>query len=895
MPPGTKNNLKMREAKRVALDCFALGMTVAQTMERVGRAPATYLSWIRDDPSFLRNAREARERAKSPDLKQYDFIDFRKRFFGMETYPHQRRIVEAIEDAQEGAIIMILLPPEAGKGLALTTPIPTPEGWTTMGEIKVGDSVYSADGSITSVSAVSEIHNLPCYRLTFRGGESLVCDDEHLWEARSTKSWQRQRTLWDTRSLYQSYQGGAFKVRVPVPAPLEGEEMWLPIDPYLLGVWLGDGASDAAAFASADDEIIKAFSEQYGVRHVGGYCYSVRDGLRGQLRDLGVLGNKHIPPGYLRATIADRFALLQGLMDSDGYIDPKRGRCEYTTISAKLRDDFMELCRSLGLKPRIYEARATIDGKYVGQKYRAELYPHSQIFRLSRKADALAKWLDEWGDKRDTHKWETILSIEEVESVPTKCIAVEHESKLYVVGRNMVATHNTTVIEDWICFQLAQKPNTRIGIISENKELAQKRISRIATRMTSPERFADYIATWGPFRVPGHDMSKPWNSERLTVEKSDHDERDPSIEAKGAGTALYGIRWNYVILDDIQSLKSLNRTDALVEFFRQEIATRVGQSGKYVFVGTRVGPGDVYEELLRLELVTDLVSIPALDEFGKSYWPAAHDADGRRLRMPSGDPIGWTETELAKRRRLVGEESWARVYMQQASSRAGATFTDAVLERSKDFSRSISDGVPSPGVILGLDPALTNFAGYIVGSYTATHLTIVDGESAERLMNYDAIFDLTEFYAKKWSVGEIVIESNNIQRGIARDSRIMEMKDRLGFSIVEHATGVNKFDPKIGVASMALAFTRGEITIAYGDQDTVAKMEQLFDELRKWRFDVPAKQLRQDMVMALWFVYLRWLKKRDLLGYTQQGWKRPGLGAYTTLDDIRSIGRSRIG
>ena len=450
----------------------------------------------------------------------------------------------------------------------------------------------------------------------------------------------------------------------------------------------------------------------------------------------------------------------------------------------------------------------------------------------------------------------------------------------------------TTLIEDWLCYKLATQPNTRVGVICETKEIAQKRLGRVASRMTNTDRFPKFIEDYGPFKTPGNELQKPWNTERLTVEKANHDERDPSLEAKGAGTTIYGARWDYAILDDFQTLKGINRTENLVTFFRQEISTRVSKQGKIIIVGTRVGPGDVYETLLREDLVDDYINIPAIDELGNSYWPATYKPDGSRTLSPNGDAIGWSLEDLAKRRRQVGEEIWARVYMQKATSRTGRTFEESTLEACKDPLQSINSEAPYRGMILGLDPALSRYAGFIVGSYDFSHLTIVDGESVHGLMNYDAIFEVAEFYIRKWHIQDVVIEANNLQRGLARDSRIDAMKERYGFNVVEHTTNFNKFDEKIGIAAMAAAFRRGEIRIAYGDEDTKAKLDQLFSELANWRPDIPSKVLRQDMVMALWFVYLRWINMRKVISYDGNGWKRSSLADFTPTSFYKRIGDS---
>ena len=207
-----------------------------------------------------------------------------------------------------------------------------------------------------------------------------------------------------------------------------------------------------------------------------------------------------------------------------------------------------------------------------------------------------------------------------------------------------------------------------------------------------------------------------------------------------------------------------------------------------------------------------------------------------------------------------------------------------MINNAKKFTLKSFPPAPQSGIILGVDPALAAYAGFVVASFDADHLSIVDGGSVGALMNYDSIFDQIEHFAQKWRPSEVIIESNAIQGGIARDSRIDALKTKYMFEVREHQTSFNKFDDKIGVASMAGAFRRNEISIAWGDADATEKMEQLIRELTNWRPDVPTRALRQDFVMAMWFVYLRWLQKRPFMREQISSFSRGAQGGISALD-----------
>jgi phage terminase large subunit-like protein len=228
---------------------------------------------------------------------------------------------------------------------------------------------------------------------------------------------------------------------IAVAAPIDLPEADLSIDPYVLGLWLGDGTSSSGAFTTADKEIATAFSIAGYQAHkrTGQYDYGTF-GLSRKLRLLGLLKNKHIPPAYLRASIKQRLALLQGLMDTDGYVDP-RGQCEFTTTSPALVYGASELVLSLGIKVAISEGVATLRGRIIGPKYRLKFLTELPVFRLKRKADRQKQ-----EGFRGTHNVRYIVNVERVKSVPVRCIMVDCPSQCYLAGRTMIPTHNTDAL-----------------------------------------------------------------------------------------------------------------------------------------------------------------------------------------------------------------------------------------------------------------------------------------------------------------------------------------------------------------------------------------------------------------------------------------------------------------
>lgn len=413
----------------------------------------------------------------------------------------------------------------------------------------------------------------------------------------------------------------------------------------------------------------------------------------------------------------------------------------------------------------------------------------------------------------------------------------------------------TSVLEDRISQVLAEDPNHRFCVISEAQDHARKIIGRVARRMTDRNVAREYVDTFGPFKAPDRDNQKPWNADRLTVMAADHDERDPSLECKSIGSAIYGARYDTIIMDDVQSTKNLNATDRIVEYFRQDVVTRV-ISGRIIIVGTRVGPGDFYEFLMVEGLVRQVVLIPALDEDGNTYWPEAIGPDGRK--------VGWSNDALDQRRAIVGADVWARVYMQAPLSKRGAIFTPDMIERAKD-NRVLTSGPPGLRTVGHIDPALGGHCVIRVSSFDYENFWLMDGTNQDKLQSYEEIFAIMEQLTRKWNPSVWVIEGNAFQKGLWRDERLQAMGRKYGFTIEQHLTGRNKGDSAIGVASMDGAFARGQIHIPWGDEEAKRCFGALPVQLERWRPDIPSRYLVQDEVMCLWFGFLHWHRMRETM------------------------------
>lgn len=327
------------------------------------------------------------------------------------------------------------------KGLPLDTKLPTPSGWTTMQDVQVGDKLFSRDGKQCTVRAKSEIKNLPCFRIDFDDATSVTCDTEHLW------------TL-DNGSVVNVLDLRTSD-RIPLASSIQCEEAQLPIDPYVLGLWLADGKHTSGEITKPDADIWEevqrrgyTVSHDYSAKASDGKCrvHTVY-GLRKQLRESGLLGNKHIPTAYLRAGYDARLDLLRGLMDGDGSANAPRRQAVYVSCNEALAAQVHELALSLGQRAVLRTVRQEGFGKVVYAKWVVFSPIGVNPFLLPRKAEKIAHVLlpniDRMGREWGPRKYRRVVAVVPVDSVPTQCISVDSADNTYLCTEHFIPTHNT--------------------------------------------------------------------------------------------------------------------------------------------------------------------------------------------------------------------------------------------------------------------------------------------------------------------------------------------------------------------------------------------------------------------------------------------------------------------
>ena len=347
----------------------------------------------------------------------------------------------------------IEIPKKNGKQLALDTPIPTPEGWKTMADLKVGDRVFDEQGKPCHVVAKSPVDDTEqAYELVFRDGGRIVAGERHLWDVEYTHGKTREKQ-WTTGEIYRRTKQYREKskdnrslIRIPVNQLLHLPERNLPLDPYLYGYWLGNGSATKPEITVRDsdvEDLIPLIPYPLHNRYpqtCGGSEILVYKALKSIL--VKNFRDKVIRPEYLRASETQRWALLQGLMDSDGCIGTRKGQGVYVSTIQELVESVQELLWSLGIKNAMTSCPSTRYGKPTGEtlyQIRFTAFTDQPVSKLHRKS--IRRREREKKTRACFHYLKEIKPLDD--KVPMQCIQVDSPSHCYLAGRTMVKTHNS--------------------------------------------------------------------------------------------------------------------------------------------------------------------------------------------------------------------------------------------------------------------------------------------------------------------------------------------------------------------------------------------------------------------------------------------------------------------
>lgn len=347
----------------------------------------------------------------------------------------------------------IEIPKKNGKQLALDTPIPTPDGWKTMGTIAIGDCVFDERGKPCHVVAKSLIDDTEqAYELVFHDGGRIVAGERHLWDVEyihgktRAKRWTTGEIYRRTRQYRETFSDNRSIIRIPVNEPLHLPEANLPVDPYLYGYWLGNGCATKPEITVRDcdvDDLISFIPYPLHNRYpqtCGGSEILVYKELKNIL--VPHFREKVIRPEYLRSSEHQRWELLQGLMDSDGCVSDVKGQSIYVSTIRQLAESVQELLWTLGIKNSLTTCPSTRYGEPTGEilyQIRFTAFTDQPVSKLHRKSIRRQERVKQ--TRSCFHYLKEIRMLDY--KVKMQCIQVDSPSHCYLAGRNMVKTHNS--------------------------------------------------------------------------------------------------------------------------------------------------------------------------------------------------------------------------------------------------------------------------------------------------------------------------------------------------------------------------------------------------------------------------------------------------------------------
>jgi len=442
---------------------------------------------------------------------------------------------------------------------------------------------------------------------------------------------------------------------------------------------------------------------------------------------------------------------------------------------------------------------------------------------------------------------------------------------------------STVLTINYVTYRLAIDPNVRIIIVSKTQGMARKFLSAIKTRLSHPN-WTKLQVSFGP--NGGYKADSPtWSADMIYLGAGrDSGEKDPTVQALGFGSQIYGARADLIILDDVVMNANAHEWEKQIEWLQKEVITRLGRHGKLLIVGTRVAPIDLYKMIRDGDQWTGgkspftYFACPAVLEFDenpknwKTLWPWTDRSEGEKDEPnEQGLYPKWDGPSLFTRRSEVAPSVWAMVY-QQEDIESDSIFAPAIVAGCVNGMRKrgpLKNGTPghpksleSTYTIIGFDPAVTGRSAFVAVTYNRSdgRIYVLDcvNMSEPTPQKEDA---LIKEWVERYKPQEFRVEINAHQKYYAMDSDLRNYLASYGCQLNSHFTGKNKWDVGFGVASMASLFGtlidgrfQDNNLIELPSNEGSEGLKSLVQQLIIWK---PDTKNPTDCVMALWFAIIR--------------------------------------
>ena len=442
---------------------------------------------------------------------------------------------------------------------------------------------------------------------------------------------------------------------------------------------------------------------------------------------------------------------------------------------------------------------------------------------------------------------------------------------------------STVITTNYVVYKIVTNPNSRVIIVSKTQGMARKFLGAIKTRLSHPAYMKLQVA-FGPNGGYKADSTQ-WSADMIYLGTGrDSGEKDPTVQALGMGSQIYGARADLIIIDDAVMGSNAHEWEKQLEWIQKEVITRLGRHGKLIIVGTRVAPIDLYKMLRDPQQWSGgktpftYFAMPAVLQFDekpenwRTLWPKT-TLQENEIDEPDENGLypKWDGPSLFTRRSEVAPSVWAMVY-QQEDVQSDSIFAPAAIAGCVNGMRKrgpLKPGAPghpdragSTYTVIGFDPAVAGRSAFVA-------VTLNRDDSTIYVLDCVNMADptpqkenaLIREWVEKYHPQEFRVEINAHQKYYAMDTDLRNYLSTYGCQLNSHFTGKNKWDTSFGVASMASLF--GTIhdgryqdngLIELPSNEGSEGLKSLVQQLITWK---PDTKNPTDCVMALWFAIIR--------------------------------------
>ena len=664
-------------------------------------------------------------------------------------------IIQALQDLVDDKldILTISCPPGVGKLLADDTPVLTTEGWKKHGDLRVGDYVYGLDGKPKKVICVFPKNVANC-EVEFTNGEKVQCHRNHEWVLYD-RAYRRERTV-ETDYLFgvkldsgiDGKRGHRYRFQLPFKESFDRDcGIELPVKPYTLGAWLGDGKNKDQVICCAEIDkcvIDSVVADGYQiawqtVHKTTGVLYFGFKNLRFDLQKVGMCHShrtveKHIPEIYLTASKRQRLELLAGLLDTDGCLTEHK--YQYSTTDPKLRDSFVQLVSTFGWRCCVTEEmpkphKLANGHEVIGRKpcYVIGFCPTEPIpCRVERKR------ITEFGVRRKI----AVKSVKKIDPIPGNCIQVE--DGVYCVGNTMLPTHNSTLeifLLSGVIGWFPELPNLASSFSGTMTKSLYDGVNQI---LTDPDEYGWHdVFPNSTFRA-----RESTNSKDQTINVG-RPKRFKSLTCRAIGASLTGnTRCEYLLCADdlvsgIEEAMNKERLDKLWQTYNTDLKTRKKQKCKELHICTRWSVHDPVGRLIDMNQNNQrarFIAIPALDENGESNF----DYDGG---------VGFDTAYFLDIKRGMDDVSFKCLFQNEPVEREG------LLYHNDEIRRYLELPITPPDAILSIVDTKNKGTDYFVQPVLLQY--------GEDYYCVDAICDDNSDYESQYARSTNIILTNHVE------------------------------------------------------------------------------------------------------------------------------------